>query len=220
MIKLINNDWDEILQLEYKKDYFLKLFDYLEKEYKNKIIYPHYNNIFQALKLTPYKKVKVLILGQDPYHGKNQAHGLVFSVFNDMKRPPSLNNIFKELEMDLGIKRLDNELTAWALEGVLLLNAILTVEEGKPLSHKNKGWEVFTDAIIEKLNEKEEPVVFVLWGNFAKEKKKMITNPQHLIIENVHPSPLSAHLGFFNSHPFSKINEFLIKKGISQIDWS
>jgi uracil-DNA glycosylase len=163
--------------------------------------------------------VKVVILGQDPYHGVNQAHGLSFSVSDNVKRPPSLVNILKELETDLGIKKEGNNLESWARQGVFLLNAIMTVEKDKPLSHRGIGWEQFTDSIIKKLNERDKPIVFVLWGSYAKSKKELITNKKHLIIENVHPSPLSAHRGFFGSKPFSKINAFLEKNNIKKINW-
>lgn len=219
MIKIIGNEWDYILQDEYKKEYFKNLFSFLKKEYKRKTIFPEYNNIFRALTMTDYKEVKVLILGQDPYHGINQAHGLVFSVPNKEKRPPSLRNIFQELENDLGINREKNDLSDWAVQGILLLNSILTVEKDQPLSHKNMGWERFTNHIIEMLNNKKEPVVFILWGNYAKEKKSLITYQHHKIIEGAHPSPLSASRGFFGSKPFSKTNDVLIKNGIVPIKW-
>ncbi len=219
MIKMVNNKWDVMLQSEYQKEYFKKLLFFLHNEYKRKTIFPKYENIFRALTITDYDKVKVLILGQDPYHGLNQAHGLVFSVPNESKTPPSLRNIFKELKNDMGIERINNDLSDWASQGVLLLNSILTVEESQPLSHKKKGWEKFTNKIIEVLNDREESVIFVLWGNYAKEKKALITNHHHVIIESVHPSPLSANLGFFGSKPFSKINQILKEKGNVPIKW-
>ncbi|MDD2180848.1 MAG: uracil-DNA glycosylase [Bacilli bacterium] len=218
-INITNNKWDDILQEEYKKEYFQQLISFIKREYKNKTIFPEFKDIFNALMITDYEDVKVLILGQDPYHGINQAHGLSFSVYNNQKRPPSLRNIFKELEADLGIKRNDNNLTDWALQGVLLLNSILTVEEGKPLSHKSTSWEVFTDNIIKALNDKSEPIIFVLWGNYAKSKKNLITNKQHIIIEGTHPSPLSANRGFLGSKPFSKINLYLERKGNNKVKW-
>ncbi len=205
---MVNKKWDILLKDEFKKDYFKSLGLFVKNEYKNKIIYPKYNNIFNCLRYTDYDEVKVVILGQDPYHGENEAHGLSFSVLDGVKRPPSLNNIFKELENDLGIKKTTNDLTSWAKEGVLLLNSIMTVQKDRPLSHKNRGWEIFTDKIISLLNEREKPVVFVLWGSYARSKKELITNKRHFIIESVHPSPLSANRGFFNSRPFSKINNF------------
>lgn len=216
---MVNKKWDILLKDEFKKDYFKSLGLFVKNEYKNKIIYPKYNNIFNCLRYTDYDEVKVVILGQDPYHGENEAHGLSFSVLDGVKRPPSLNNIFKELENDLGIKKTTNDLTSWAKEGVLLLNSIMTVQKDRPLSHKNRGWEIFTDKIISLLNEREKPVVFVLWGSYARSKKELITNKRHFIIESVHPSPLSANRGFFNSRPFSKINNFLGQNGIEKINW-
>ena len=216
---MINKKWDIILDNEFNKDYFKKLKSYIDDEYKEKIIYPKYENIFNALKLTDYDDVKVVILGQDPYHGENEAHGLSFSVTDGVKMPPSLRNIFKELENDLNIKRNKTDLTDWAKQGVLLLNAILTVVKDTPLSHKDKGWEIFTDKIIEELGKREEPIVFILWGNYARSKKKFISNKNHLIIESAHPSPLSASRGFFGSCPFSKTNDFLKKNNIDEIKW-
>lgn len=216
---MINKKWDIILKEELKKDYFKKLGIFIKKEYKEKIIFPKYENIFNALRYTDYDQVKVVILGQDPYHDNNEAQGLSFSVPNDIKRPPSLINIFKELENDLDIKRDKNDLTDWANQGVLLLNAIMTVEKDKPLSHKGKGWEIFTDNIIKELNNRKEPIVFILWGSYARSKRVLITNNQHFIIENVHPSPLSANRGFFGSKPFSKTNEFLKKQRMEEIKW-
>ena len=217
---MINKNWDIILKDELKKDYFKKLGVFVKNEYKNKICYPQYEDIFNALRYTDYDEVKVVILGQDPYHGENEAHGLSFSVRDNVKRPPSLNNIFKELENDLGIKKMNNDLTNWAKQGVLLLNSIMSVVKDTPLSHKEKGWEIFTDNIIKLLNEREEPIVFILWGGYARSKKKLITNKNHYIVESVHPSPLSAYNGFFGSRPFSKTNNFLISKNIIPIDWS
>lgn len=216
---MINVGWDKVLENEMKKEYFRKLGSFIKDEYKNKICYPDYVNIFNALRYTDYENVKVVILGQDPYHGEGEAHGLSFSVLEGVKRPPSLNNIFKELYSDLGIVRTNNCLSDWAKQGVLLLNAIMTVEKDKPLSHKDKGWEIFTDTIIKKLNERNKPVIFVLWGSFARSKKELITNPIHHIIESPHPSPLSASRGFFGSKPFSKINAFLENDGIEGINW-
>ena len=216
---MINKKWDIVLKDEFNKDYFKKLGEFVKSEYKNKICYPKYEDIFNALRYTDYDDVKVVILGQDPYHGEHEAHGLSFSVYDDIKRPPSLVNIFKELESDLGIVRLNNNLFGWAEQGVLLLNAIMSVEKDKPLSHKNQGWEIFTDTIISKLNERKKPIVFVLWGGFARSKKKLITNKNHYIIESVHPSPLSAYNGFLGSKPFSKINEFLKNNDIETINF-
>jgi uracil-DNA glycosylase len=216
---MINKKWDIILKDEFAEEYFKNLGNYVKKVYAEKVVYPPYKDIFNALRYTDYDEVKVVILGQDPYHGEHEAHGLSFSVQEGVKRPPSLNNIFKELYNDLGIKRTDNNLTDWAKQGVLLLNAIMTVEKDKPLSHKGIGWERFTDTIIQKLNERDKPVVFVLWGSFARSKKEMITNPIHYVIESPHPSPLSASHGFFGSKPFSKINNFLESKNIPKINW-
>ena len=217
---MIGNKWDEILKDEYKKEYFTNLMDFVKNEYKTKTIYPKQNEVFNAFRYTDFDNVKVVILGQDPYHGPNQAEGLSFSVSNEVLKPPSLKNIFKELESDLGIQYPKvNSLKPWAKEGVLLLNAVLTVEEHKPTSHKDKGWEIFTDDIIKILNERNTPTVFILWGAYAKDKKKYITNPKHLVIESAHPSPFSARNGFFGSKPFSKTNEFLKKNNIKEIDW-
>ena len=217
---MIGNDWDNYLKEEYTKDYFKKLIEFINKEYQNKVIYPPKNEIFNALRHTSYQDVKVVILGQDPYHGEHQAEGLSFSVKNGIKKPPSLQNIFKELNSDLGLPiPKTSSLIPWADQGVLLLNTVLTVEANKAASHKDKGWEIFTDKIIEILNKKEEPIVFILWGGFARNKKKLITNKKHYIIESAHPSPLSAYNGFFDSKPFSKTNKFLTSKGIKPIDW-
>lgn len=217
---MIGNDWDEVLKVIENSDGFKKFLSVINEKYNNNVVYPPKNYIFNALKLTSYKDTKVVIVGQDPYHGEGEAHGLSFSVQKGIKIPPSLQNIYKELESDLGIKpALDGDLTKWANEGVLLLNAVLTVEKDKPASHRNLGWELLTDYIIKALNEKDEPVVFILWGNFAKDKKKYITNPRHLVITSTHPSPFSAYNGFFGSRPFSKTNEFLIKNNIKPIDW-
>lgn len=216
---MINKTWDKVLEKEMKKDYFKELGFFVKSEYRKHICYPDYINIFNALRYTDYDDVKVVILGQDPYHGEGEAHGLSFSVLPGVRRPPSLDNIFKELYDDLGIVRKDNCLSDWAHEGVLLLNAIMTVEKDKPLSHKEKGWEQFTDFIIKSLNERNKPVIFVLWGSFARSKKVLITNPIHHIIESAHPSPLSAYRGFFGSRPFSKINNYLKQDGFEPINW-
>ena len=216
---MINKKWDKVLEEEFKKDYFKELGIFVKNEYKNKTIFPPYENIFDALRFTDYDKVKVVVLGQDPYHGLGEAHGLSFSVRENVKMPPSLQNIFKELYNDLGIKRTKSDLTDWAKEGVLLLNSIMTVEKDKPLSHKNKGWEIFTDNIISELNKREDPVIFLLWGSFARSKKELITNKRHKIIESVHPSPLSASRGFFGSKPFSKINNYLKEMNKEEIKW-
>ena len=217
---MIGNEWDKYLKEEYQKEYFQKLLEFVKEEYKTKTIYPKQNEVFNAFRYTDFKNVKVVILGQDPYHGPDQAEGLSFSVRNEVQKPPSLQNIFKELESDLKIPFPEhNSLKPWAKEGVLLLNAVLTVEEHKPTSHAEKGWEKFTDDVIKIINEKETPVVFILWGSYARSKKSLITNPIHKIIESPHPSPLSAYNGFFGSKPFSKTNEFLKKNNIKEIDW-
>ena len=217
---MIGNKWDEILKDEYKQEYFMNLIDFIKTEYKNKTIYPKQNEVFNAFRYTDFDNVKVVILGQDPYHGPHQAEGLSFSVSNDVIKPPSLKNIFKELESDLLIPFPEhNSLKPWAKQGVLLLNAVLTVEEHKPTSHKDKGWEKFTDDIIKILNQKNTPIVFILWGAYARAKKILITNSQHLVIESAHPSPFSARNGFFGSKPFSQTNNFLRKNNIKEIDW-
>ena len=216
---MIGNNWDKILKDEFKKDYFKELVKFLNIENKNKIIFPKKEDLFRALKLTDYDDVRVVILGQDPYHGEKEANGLCFSVNHGVQTPPSLQNIFKELKSDLGITRLDTDLTDWAKQGILLLNTVLTVEKDKAFSHRGKGWEIFTDEIIKKLNEKEEPIVFVLWGNAARSKKTLITNNIHKIVESAHPSPLSYNKGFKDSKPFSKINKILNDFGYKSIKW-
>ena len=218
---MINNDWDEVLSSVWNSPGFKKFMSIIDKKYSETTCFPEYNDIFNALKLTPYSKVKVVILGQDPYHGTGEAHGLSFSVKDDIKKPPSLKNIFKELHDDLGYPEpKSGNLEKWAKEGVLLLNSVLTVEKNKAASHKDLGWEILTDHIIKLLNMKETPIVFILWGNFAKKKKVYITNKKHLIIESPHPSPFSAYTGFFGSKPFSKTNNFLIKNNIEPIDFN
>ena len=217
---MIGNSWDEKLKSVWESEGFKEFYGMIEHEYLLHTVFPPRNYIFNALKLTPYENVKVVIMGQDPYHGEGEAHGLSFSVQKGIKVPPSLQNIYKELKDDLGIPiRSEGDLTGWAKEGVLLLNAVLTVEKDKPASHRNYGWEKLTDYIIKVINLKKEPVVFILWGNFAKEKKALITNPIHYVITSPHPSPFSANHGFFGSKPFSKCNEFLESKGITPIDW-
>lgn len=219
-MELVGNSWDDILDYEYHQEYFKNIVKFINKEYKEKDIFPPKSRILRALSLTDYKDVKVVILGQDPYHGVGEANGLAFAVSNGVKLPPSLKNIYKELYNDLGIPISNvGNLECWAKEGVLLLNAVLTVEKDKPASHKNLGWEKFTDAIISKLNEKDTPIVFILWGSFARSKKVLITNKHHYIVESTHPSPFSANYGFFGSKPFSKTNEFLMSNGIKEIDW-
>jgi uracil-DNA glycosylase len=216
---MINKKWDIVLEEEFKKDYFRNLGIFVKNEYNHKIIYPEYKDIFNALRYTDYDQVKVVILGQDPYHGEKEAHGLSFSVRQGVPMPPSLRNIFKELKNDIGVDRNLTDLTDWAKQGVLLLNSIMTVVKDSPLSHKDKGWEIFTDNVISKLGEREEPMVFILWGSYARSKKELIKNKKHLILESVHPSPLSASRGFFGSKPFSKTNEFLEKNNIEPIKW-
>lgn len=216
---MINKKWDVVLKEEIEKPYFRELGSFVKSEYRIKRCYPAYSDIFNAFRYTDYDDVKVVILGQDPYHGDREAHGLSFSVHDDIPRPPSLQNILKELESDLGIIKKGNDLTDWSKQGVFLLNSIMSVIKDRPLSHKDKGWEIFTDAVISKLNEREKPLVFVLWGSYARSKKALITNKKHLVLESVHPSPLSAHRGFFGSKPFSKINNFLEENNISKINW-
>jgi len=218
---MIGNDWDEKLSLIWNSPGFKKFYNMVMNEYEKKIVFPPKDYIFEALKLTGFKDTKVVIVGQDPYHGVGEAHGLSFSVQKGVKVPPSLKNIYKELEADLNIKPKEHgDLSNWAKQGVLLLNAVLTVEKDKAASHRNLGWEKLTDYIIKVLNTKEDPVVFILWGNFAKEKKALVTNPKHLIITSPHPSPFSANSGFFGSKPFSKANKFLEENKIKTIDWS
>lgn len=218
---MIGNDWDDVLASVWNSNGFHNFMNMVKEKYRENTCFPEYNNIFNALKLTPYKDVKVVILGQDPYHGTGEAHGLSFSVQKGVKKPPSLKNIFKELKDDLGYDEpIDGDLTAWAKQGVLLLNSVLTVEKDKAASHKDLGWKLLTDHIIKLLNQKQEPVVFILWGNFARNKKEFITNHKHLIIESPHPSPFSANSGFFGSKPFSKTNNFLIKNNITPVNFN
>ena len=216
---MTNNYWDAVLKEEYEKNYFKNIAMFINKEYKEKIVYPPKRDILRSLKLTDYNDVKVVILGQDPYHGENEANGLSFSVNEGIKLPPSLKNIYKELYDDLGITKTTGDLTSWANQGVLLLNSVLTVLKDTPTSHSKIGWQEYTDAIIKKLNEREKPIVFILWGNYARSKKNLITNKRHYIIESPHPSPFSANSGFFGSRPFSKTNEFLKKNNIKEIEW-
>ena len=217
----IGNDWDEVLAGEFAKEYFAKLRQFVESEYEKYNIYPPKRDIFNALTACPYSETKVVILGQDPYHGEGRAHGLCFSVNRGVKIPPSLVNIYKELEQDLGVKPPTHGcLTSWAAQGVLLLNAVLTVREGEPNSHKGKGWEIFTDEIIRKLNEREKPMVFILWGANAKAKQELITENRHLILTGAHPSPLSAYNGFFGGAYFSRANRFLALENQEPIDWA
>ena len=217
----IGNEWDKLLADEFKKDYYLQLRQFLISEYNSHTIYPPMNDIFNALKTTSYSDVKAVILGQDPYHGAGQAHGMCFSVKKGTPPPPSLQNIFKEIHDELGLPIPPHgELTKWAKNGVLLLNTVLTVREGQANSHKGHGWEILTDRVIELLNERNTPIVFLLWGGNARSKAKLITNPEHLVLQCAHPSPLSAYNGFFGCGHFIRANDFLKNNGIEPIDWS
>jgi uracil-DNA glycosylase len=219
-MQLFNNDWQEVLKSETEKEYFTELMDFVEKEYEERTVYPPKDDIFSAIHHTPFEEVKVVILGQDPYHGPGQAHGLSFSVKPGVKHPPSLRNMLKELKDDIGCEvPKDGTLTKWADQGVLMLNTVLTVREGQANSHKGKGWEIFTDAVIRQLSEREKPIVFVLWGKPAQKKKLLINTERHAVIESVHPSPLSARRGFFGSRPYSAINEKLKEFGEEPIDF-
>ena len=216
----IGNDWNGVLKDEFEKEYFEKLTDFVKTEYKSEVCFPPVKDIFNAFEMCSFSNTKIVILGQDPYHGKGQAHGLSFSVPEGMKIPPSLRNIFKELTSDLGVDSpTQGDLTSWAKQGVLLLNATLTVRKSKPVSHQKQGWEEFTDSVIKTISNKKESVVIVLWGKFAEQKVSLIDESKHCIITSSHPSPFSAHRGFLGSKPFSKTNEFLEKKGIEKIDW-
>ncbi|PGZ52707.1 uracil-DNA glycosylase [Bacillus anthracis] len=220
MENVLKNDWEPLLAPEFEKEYYRKLADFLKEEYSTHVVYPKKEDIFNALEYTSYENTKVVILGQDPYHGPNQAHGLSFSVQPGIKTPPSLLNMYKELRDEYGYDIPNNGyLVKWAEQGVLLLNTVLTVRQGEANSHKGKGWEHFTDRVIELLNEREKPVIFILWGRHAQAKKKLITNTKHYIIESVHPSPLSARRGFFGSKPYSKVNTILANMGEREIDW-
>lgn len=220
MKQLIHNEWQEVLKDEFEAPYYEKLRQFLKKEYQEQVIFPEMNHIWEAFEWTPYDKVKVVILGQDPYHGPNQAHGLSFSVQPTIKTPPSLVNIYKELQSDLGIPPVNHGyLKSWAEQGVLLLNTVLTVRNGQANSHRGQGWETLTDAVIKKLNERATPIVFILWGKPSISKLKLIDTTRHAVITAPHPSPLSAYRGFFGSKPFSKTNEALIKFGETPINW-
>ncbi|MBP3496090.1 MAG: uracil-DNA glycosylase [Clostridia bacterium] len=217
----LGNDWDIVLKDEFQKEYYLKIREFLKNEYSQRVIFPSMFDIFNALKYTSFSDTKVVILGQDPYHEVGQAHGLSFSVKKGIKIPPSLVNIYKELNSDIGMAIPSHgELTSWAKQGVLLLNATLTVRQGMANSHQNIGWSIFTDEVIKRLNTSNSPIVFILWGANARSKKKYITNKSHLIIESAHPSPLSAYNGFFGSRPFSRANEFLISNNLPPINWN
>ena len=220
MKHVLKNDWGPLLAPEFEKEYYRELDVFLKEEYSIHVVYPKVEDIFNALEDTSYENTKVVILGQDPYHGPNQAHGLSFSVQPGVKTPPSLLNMYKELRDEYGYDIPNNGyLVKWAEQGVLLLNTVLTVRQGEANSHKGKGWEHFTDRVIELLNEREKPVIFILWGRHAQAKKKLITNSNHHIIESVHPSPLSARRGFFGSKPYSKVNTILANMGEREIDW-
>ncbi|MFL0402933.1 uracil-DNA glycosylase [Bacillus nitratireducens] len=220
MENILQNDWGPLLGPEFEKEYYQNLANFLKEEYEEHVIYPKVEDIFNALQYTSYANTKVVILGQDPYHGPNQAHGLSFSVQPGIKTPPSLLNMYKELRDEYGYEIPNNGyLVKWAEQGVLLLNTVLTVRQGEANSHKRKGWEHFTDRVIELLNDREKPVIFILWGRHAQAKKKLITNTNHHIIESVHPSPLSARRGFFGSKPYSKVNTILANMGEREIDW-
>jgi len=217
---VLGNSWDELLKEEFNKEYYQNLRKNLAQEYRTHTVYPAMENIFNALKYTSYEDVKVLILGQDPYHGEGQAHGLCFSVQKGIQKPPSLKNMFKELYSDLGVVEPSHGcLTDWAKQGVLLLNTVLTVRAAEPNSHKKLGWTIFTDRIIEILNDREDPVIFVLWGRNAIDKLPLITNTQHYVLTAAHPSPLSATRGFMGCKHYSKINEILLSMGKTPIDW-
>ncbi len=216
----IEKTWKSALEKEFEKDYFLKLTEYVKTEYKQQTVYPEGKLIFNAFDHCPFDKVRVVILGQDPYHEPGQAHGLCFSVQEDIKFPPSLQNIFKEIRADEGFEPLkDGNLERWANQGVLLLNATLTVRAHQAGSHQNKGWEAFTDAAIHKLAEERTGLVFLLWGSYAQKKGEFIDAKKHLVLKSVHPSPLSAHRGFFGNHHFSQANEYLMNQGLTPIDW-
>lgn len=216
---MFHNSWDEVLQDEMQKSYFKYIKEFVKSERLSKTIFPPAQDLFNAFKLTDFNNIKVVILGQDPYHGEKEAMGLSFSVRRGVRTPPSLRNIFKELQDDLGIERIDTDLSDWAEQGVFLLNTVLTVEKDKANSHKDIGWEIFTDFVIKQINDKLDNVVFILWGRQARDKKRMITNPNHYVIESAHPSPLSAYNGFFGSKPFSKTNEYLKKSNKKEINW-
>lgn len=215
----IGNSWDDVLKEDFGGENYQNLRRFLAEEYRTHTVYPDMHHIFSALKETAFEDVKVVIIGQDPYHNPGQAHGMCFSVMPGTDTPPSLVNVFKEIKSDLGIANTNPYLIDWAKQGVLLLNAVLTVRAGQAGSHRGKGWEILTDSIIKKLNERKEPIVFMLWGAYARSKKGYVTNPNHLVLECAHPSPLSAYNGFFGCKHFSKCNEFLTQNGLKPIDW-
>jgi uracil-DNA glycosylase len=218
--EILDNSWQDVIGDEFSKPYYLELREFLKKEYTEQEIYPPMNDIWTAFELTPYESVRVVILGQDPYHGPGQAHGLSFSVKRGIRKPPSLRNVFKELKEDIGCDVPDDgTLTGWAEQGVMMLNTVLTVRSGEAHSHRRKGWETLTDEVIRKLSERKAPIVFILWGRPAQEKKKLIDTERHAVIESPHPSPLSAKRGFFGSRPFSRTNAFLKEWGEKEVDW-
>jgi len=220
MVAILKNDWNEVIGSEFEKEYYQNIRNFLKVEYRTNTIYPHMKDIFNALHYTSYRDTKVVIIGQDPYHGEGEAHGLCFSVMPNIKIPPSLRNIYMELNKDVGCFIPNNGyLKKWADQGVLLINAVLTVQANQAASHSKIGWQTFTDTVIQVLNQREDPIVFILWGNYAISKKAFITNKHHHIIQSVHPSPLSASRGFFGSKPFSKANAFLQSVGKQPIDW-
>ena len=216
----IGNSWDDILKEAFASESYLALREFLKEEYRRHTVYPDMHDIFNALRYTPYEEVKAVILGQDPYHGEGQAHGLCFSVKEGVPAPPSLQNIFKEIYDETGVRNTSPCLVPWAKRGVLLLNTVLTVRAGQPNSHKGRGWEALTDEIIRRLNERETPMVFLLWGGNARAKKTLLTSKSHLVLESAHPSPLSAYNGFFGCGHFVKANAFLAQHGVKEIDWS
>lgn len=219
--QILTNDWSAYLQQEFQKPYYIKLMNFLQEEYATKTIFPPIHKVYNALNYTSFDQVKVVLLGQDPYHGPDQAHGLSFSVQQTMKQPPSLVNIFKELHTDLGYPLPnDGDLSSWAKQGVLLLNTVLTVRKGQAHSHRGKGWEIFTDQIIRVLNKKDHPIVYILWGKAAQSKQNLIDTEKHYLIKAPHPSPLSAYRGFFGSKPFSKTNAVLEEHNLSKIKWN
>lgn len=216
----VKKEWQEVLKEEFEKEYFISLMNFVSYEYKNKVVYPEAKNIFNAFNLCSFNDTKVVIIGQDPYHQPNQAHGLCFSVLDPTPCPPSLKNIYKEIELDLGIELpTSNDLSRWAKQGVLLINATLTVEANKAGSHQNKGWEEFTDSVINHLAKEKQGIVFLLWGSYAQKKGGFIDETKHLVLKSVHPSPLSAYRGFFGNNHFSQTNNYLISNGKKPIDW-
>lgn len=215
----LDQTWEEFFRQEFREEYFMSLMDFVEKKYENARVYPPKNRVFQAFKTIPFHEVKVVILGQDPYHGEGQANGLSFSVNKGIKSPPSLLNIFKELELEYGVKRENSDLSDWAKQGVLLLNSVLTVDASLAGSHGNKGWEIFTSHVVDFLDKSKQGLVFILWGNYAISKAKNVDEQKHLILKSPHPSPLSSHRGFFGNNHFAKANDYLLSRGVTPIDW-